>query len=126
MGFGALASESVKVTDQMFLRAAQTLAAQTSAEDLALGRCYPALSHIREVQCLFSSLHIASLHFRLLRNRTQLYEYFQNNRSQVSAAIAAAVADEAHKTGLARRERPADLLADIKSRMFVPEYHHYI
>ena len=50
MGFGALASESTQVTDQMFLRAAQTLAAQTSAEDLALGRCYPALSRIREVR----------------------------------------------------------------------------
>lgn len=73
MGFGALASESVKVTDQMFLRAAQTLAAQTSAEDLALGRCYPALSHIREVQCLFSSHRLISDCSRIVLNCTSIY-----------------------------------------------------
>lgn len=92
MGFGALVSESAKVTDEMFLRAAQTLASMTTDEDLAVGRCYPALSRIREV----------------------------------SAAIAAAVVDEANREGIAGRERPADVLADVKKRMFVPEYREYI
>jgi len=92
MGFGALVSESAKVTDEMFLRAAQALASMTSDEDLALGRVYPALSRIREV----------------------------------SAAIATSVAEEAYNTGLAGRPRPANVLADIKSRMFVPEYRDYI
>ena len=92
IGFGALVSESSKVTDVMFLRAAQTLASMTSDDDLKLGRVYPALSRIREV----------------------------------SAAIASSVAEEAYNTGLAGRPRPANVMADITSRMFVPEYRDYI
>jgi len=45
---------------------------------------------------------------------------------EVSVRIAAAVADEAHRTGLARRARPADLEADIRARMFVPVYRDYV
>jgi len=44
----------------------------------------------------------------------------------VSVQIATAVADEAHRAGLARRPRPADLEADIRARMFVPEYQDYV
>ena len=44
----------------------------------------------------------------------------------VSAEIATAVAEEAYRTGLARRPRPADLSADIRSRMFEPSYRDYI
>ena len=91
IGFGALVSEA-SVTDTMFLRAAQTLAQQTTDEDLALGRVYPAISRIRDV----------------------------------SAAIAASVAEEAHNTGLAARKRPLNVLADIQSRMFVPDYRDYV
>lgn len=40
----------------------------------------------------------------------------------VSARIAAAVADVAHASGLARTRRPADLAADIRSRMYEPSY----
>ena len=76
----------------MFLTAARTLASTVTAEDLALGRIYPAISNIREV----------------------------------SIQIAAAVAEEAHRAGLARRPRPADLMADIRRRMFVPEYSEYV
>ena len=45
---------------------------------------------------------------------------------EVSVQIAAAVADEAHREGLARRPRPADIEADIRARMFVPEYQDYV
>ncbi len=41
---------------------------------------------------------------------------------EVSLRIAAAVAAEAHATGLARVARPADLAADIRARMFEPVY----
>jgi malate dehydrogenase (oxaloacetate-decarboxylating)(NADP+) len=44
---------------------------------------------------------------------------------EVSLCIAAAVAAEAHNTGLARAARPADLLADIQARMFDPVYREF-
>jgi malate dehydrogenase (oxaloacetate-decarboxylating)(NADP+) len=44
----------------------------------------------------------------------------------VSVRIATAVADEAHRAGLARRPRPTDLEADIRARMFVPNYRDYV
>ena len=44
---------------------------------------------------------------------------------EVSVRIAAAVAGEAHREGLACRPRPADIEADIRARMFVPEYRDY-
>jgi len=76
----------------MFLTAARALASFVTAEDLALGRIYPAISKIREV----------------------------------SVRIAVAVAEEAHRAGLARRARPADIEADIRARMFEPEYRAYV
>jgi len=92
VGLGALVCEATQISDEMFLTAARTLASTVTAEDLALGRIYPAISNIREV----------------------------------SIQIAAAVAEEAHRAGLARRPRPADLMADIRRRMFVPEYSEYV
>jgi malate dehydrogenase (oxaloacetate-decarboxylating)(NADP+) len=43
----------------------------------------------------------------------------------VSAHIAAAVAEVAHSSGLATRHRPADLLADMRERMYEPKYRSY-
>lgn len=45
---------------------------------------------------------------------------------EVSAVIAAAVAEVAYDEKLARKKRPKDLLAFIKSLMFVPHYTSYI
>jgi malate dehydrogenase (oxaloacetate-decarboxylating)(NADP+) len=44
----------------------------------------------------------------------------------VSAKIAAAVAEEAYREGLAQAPRPADIEADVRSRMFVPDYEKYV
>ena len=44
---------------------------------------------------------------------------------EVSLQIAVAVAEEAHRAGLARRPRPADLEADIRARIFEPVYRNY-
>ena len=44
----------------------------------------------------------------------------------VSARIAAAVVEEAHRAGLARRPRPAEIEADIRGRMFEPCYPEYV
>ncbi len=49
VGLGIVASGSRLVSDEMFLRAAGVLAAETTAEDLAQGRLYPRLARIREV-----------------------------------------------------------------------------
>jgi malate dehydrogenase (oxaloacetate-decarboxylating)(NADP+) len=44
---------------------------------------------------------------------------------EVSAVIAAAVAEVAYERGLADSERPADLLAFVKSQMYEPVYREY-
>lgn len=45
---------------------------------------------------------------------------------EVSVVIAMAVAEVAYQDGLARKKRPADLLAYIKSQMYKPVYQKYI
>jgi malate dehydrogenase (oxaloacetate-decarboxylating)(NADP+) len=49
VGLGILASQSTRVTNEMFLVAAQTLAGLVTPKDLAQGRVYPELARIREV-----------------------------------------------------------------------------
>jgi len=45
---------------------------------------------------------------------------------EVSAAIATAVAEVAYSQGLARKSKPDDLAAYIKSQMYEPEYRRYV
>lgn len=45
---------------------------------------------------------------------------------EVSLHIAAAVATAAHDAGLAGVPRPADILADVRERMFEPVYREYV
>ncbi len=49
VGLGVVVSRARHVTDRMFLAAARALASLVAAEDLAVGRIYPALRRIREV-----------------------------------------------------------------------------
>jgi len=49
VGLGIVASQSSRVSNEMFLVAARALAGLVTEEDLALGRVYPALTRIREV-----------------------------------------------------------------------------
>jgi malate dehydrogenase (oxaloacetate-decarboxylating)(NADP+) len=49
VGLGIIASGARRVTDEMFMAAAHTLADQVSASDLAQGSLYPPLASIREV-----------------------------------------------------------------------------
>ena len=88
VGLGVIVSRAWRVTDDMFMAAARTLADRVDDADLAQGSLYPALSRIREV----------------------------------SAAIAAAVAESAYASGLAGKPRPADVLADVRSQMYDPNY----
>jgi malate dehydrogenase (oxaloacetate-decarboxylating)(NADP+) len=54
VGLGLIVSRARRATDEMFLAAAESLAAQVTDEDLALGRVYPPLSRIREVSALIA------------------------------------------------------------------------
>jgi malate dehydrogenase (oxaloacetate-decarboxylating)(NADP+) len=49
VGLGAIASGAQRITDEMFMAAAETLAKLVSEADLAQGSLYPALPRIREV-----------------------------------------------------------------------------
>ncbi|MBI5242017.1 MAG: NAD-dependent malic enzyme [Elusimicrobia bacterium] len=88
IGLGVAVSEAKRVTDEMFFAAAKTLAEMTSSKDLAQGRLFPALAHIREI----------------------------------SARIAAAVADVVYKRGLTSQPRPRHLLEHIRKAQYQPVY----
>jgi malate dehydrogenase (oxaloacetate-decarboxylating)(NADP+) len=45
---------------------------------------------------------------------------------EVSAHIAAAVAETAYASGLAGKARPADVLADVRAQMYDPKYQSYV
>lgn len=49
VGLGVIASESTRVTDEMFSVAAKSLASLVTEDDLAMGSVYPDLQRIREV-----------------------------------------------------------------------------
>ena len=91
VGLGVIASRSRRVTDEMFLAAARTLARQTTKADLEQGSLYPALKRIRDV----------------------------------SAHIAAAVAEVAYARRLTAQRKPANVLAHIRAQMYEPTYPHY-
>ena len=48
------------------------------------------------------------------------------NIRDVSAEIAAAVAEVAYQRDLARRPRPENLLEYIRSQMYSPDYEEYV
>jgi len=54
VGLGAIVSRARVVTDEMFLAAAHSLAAQVAETDLERGRIYPPLSRIRQVSALIA------------------------------------------------------------------------
>ena len=63
VGLGAVSCGATRVTDEMFLAAAQVLAGMVTEEDLALGRVYPRLSHIREVSAQIA-IAVATIAYR--------------------------------------------------------------
>ena len=92
IGLGAIASRAQRITDEMFMAAAHSLAHDVTESDLAQGSLYPALPRIREV----------------------------------SANIAARVAEAAYRRGLAAGREPRDVLAHVTSQMYEPTYSSYV
>jgi malate dehydrogenase (oxaloacetate-decarboxylating)(NADP+) len=92
VGLGVIASGARRITDEMFMSAARTLASLVSESDLEQGSLYPALPRIREV----------------------------------SARIAAEVAQVAYRRGLAPGQAPSDVLAFVQSQMYEPVYCNYV
>jgi malate dehydrogenase (oxaloacetate-decarboxylating)(NADP+) len=92
VGLGVVSVRATRVTDEMFMAAARTLAEHTSDADLAQGSLYPPLNGVREV----------------------------------SAHIAAAVAEVAYRGGYATLARPADLVGYMREQMYDPSYASYV
>jgi malate dehydrogenase (oxaloacetate-decarboxylating)(NADP+) len=88
VGLGAIVTGTTRITQPMFMAAAQALATIVTAQDLEQGSLYPPLSSIREV----------------------------------SARIAAVVAEIAFREKLATVPKPPDILAWVKSKMYQPNY----
>jgi malate dehydrogenase (oxaloacetate-decarboxylating)(NADP+) len=92
LGLGAILSRTRRITDEMFLAAARTLAGQVTDADLAQGSLYPPLAKVRDV----------------------------------SAHIAAAVAEVAFGQRLTDAQRPPDLLEYVRAQMYDPRYATYV
>ncbi len=85
VGLGVIASESPRVTDEMFFAAAKALADTATEEDRAVGRLFPRLDRIREVSIAIA-FAVAEVAFRrgltkmnrpadLMKHiRTQMYD----------------------------------------------------
>ncbi|MCA9926623.1 MAG: NAD-dependent malic enzyme [Anaerolineales bacterium] len=80
VGLGIVASEATRATDEMFLAAAKSLAAQVTEDDLALGRVYPPLTSIRKVSAAIATA-VAEIAYKNglanLPKPDDLYSYIQ-------------------------------------------------
>jgi malate dehydrogenase (oxaloacetate-decarboxylating)(NADP+) len=63
IGLGVIASGATRVTDEMFLAAAITLANEASSADLVKGRVFPSLVHVREVSAKIAAA-VATVAFK--------------------------------------------------------------
>jgi len=88
VGLAVFATEASRVTDEMFLKAAESLAARTSDAELSVGLIYPPIDRIH----------------------------------QSAVDVAVDVAELIFARGLARVERPRDLDAWIRSKVYNPAY----
>ena len=88
VGLAVYATEASRVTDEMFLKAAASLASRTTDAELSVGLIYPPIQRIHE------------------------------SAVEVAVDVAALIFDR----GLARVERPKDIEAWIRSKVYQPAY----
>jgi malate dehydrogenase (oxaloacetate-decarboxylating)(NADP+) len=89
VGLAIFVTQAKRVTDEMFITAAEAVAEQITEESFAKGMIYPLIDNIVEV----------------------------------SFNVAIKVAEKIFESGLASIERPEDLSAFIKSKMYEPKYY---
>ena len=89
VGLGVIASESARVTDEMFFVAARKLADLVTEDDLAQGRIFPSLTRIREVSAVIATA-VAEVAFK--RSLATM-----NRPADLSAHIKAQMYDPTYK-----------------------------
>jgi malate dehydrogenase (oxaloacetate-decarboxylating)(NADP+) len=88
VGMAVYATEATRVTDEMFLKAAEALSARTTEAELSVGLIYPPLDRIH----------------------------------QSAVAVAVEVAELIFDRGFARVERPRDINAWLRAKVYDPGY----
>ena len=88
VGLAVYACEATRVTDEMFLRAAESLASRTTDAELSVGLIYPPLQRIHES----------------------------------AVEVAMDVAELIYARGLAGLERPKDIRAFVREKVYDPSY----
>jgi malate dehydrogenase (oxaloacetate-decarboxylating)(NADP+) len=88
MGLAIFATEAKRVTDEMFITAAEAVAEQVTQDDFEKGLIYPQVKDIMKV----------------------------------SLNVAVKISEQIFTSGLAGIERPKDIRAFIKNKMYIPVY----
>ena len=83
VGLGVIASRARRVTDEMFLAAARTLARETTQSDLDQGSVYPPLADIREVSARIATAVSEVAYQRRLTSRRRPRNVLADVRSQM-------------------------------------------
>ena len=83
VGLGVVASGAQRVTDEMFLAAARSLARQTAKADLAQGSLYPPLARIRDVSAQIATAVAEVAYTRRLTSRRKPANVLAYIRSQM-------------------------------------------
>ncbi|HEU0225056.1 MAG TPA: NAD-dependent malic enzyme [Steroidobacteraceae bacterium] len=83
VGLGVIASQAQRVTDDMFMAAARTLAGLVDESDLAQGSLYPALSRIREVSAAIATAVAESAYASGLAGKPRPADVQADVRSQM-------------------------------------------
>jgi len=92
---------------------------------VGLGALVCASSQVTDSMFLTAARTLASLVEQEDLNMGRIYPALNRIR-EVSIRIATAVVEEAYNKGLARANRPDDIEADIRSRVFEPSYRDYV
>lgn len=83
VGLGVIVSKARRVTDDMFMAAARTLAGLVDESDLAQGSLYPALSRIREVSAAIATAVAESAYASGLAGKPRPADVLADVRSQM-------------------------------------------
>ncbi len=83
VGLGVIVSKARRVTDDMFMAAARTLAGLVDESDLAQGSLYPALSRIREVSAAIATAVVESAYASGLAGKPRPADVLADIKSQM-------------------------------------------